>query len=217
MSRIGRILVAAAMLASSVVAAPIPGIFNSGVDAANVVLAGGAVDPHFTLISSPGGAGSAFVINESGFPLPSPWLANTSTSKWIGPSADQSVGSAPGEYIYRLTFDLTGFNLATAVINGSFASDNAGFVRLNGVDVPGTDNSAAQFLAFTPFTLTSGFVSGLNSLDFVVLNSSDSDNPTGLRVELTGTAEFADVPEPASFGLIGLGLVGLAAIRRNRK
>ncbi len=43
--------------------------------------------------------------------------------------------------------------------------------------------------AFTPFVISSGFVAGENTMDFIVNNGGSSRNPTGLRVDLSGTAQ----------------------------
>jgi hypothetical protein len=49
-------------------------------------------------------------------------------------------------------------------------------------------SSAAGFASFTPFTVNSGFIAGVNTLDFVVNNAPFAGtNPTGLRVEISGT------------------------------
>ena len=37
-----------------------------------------------------------------------------------------------GEYVYRTTFDLTGFDPATVSVSGMWAADDAGGIRLNG-------------------------------------------------------------------------------------
>ena len=64
-----------------------------------------------------------------------------------------------------------------------------------------------------PFTLTSGFVAGINTLSFRVENySGATGNPTGIIVSVSGTAEHA--PEPAAAGLLGSGLLGLWLLRR---
>jgi hypothetical protein len=62
-----------------------------------------------------------------------------------------------------------------------------------------------QFTAFTNFLLESGFVDGINTLDFVVNNAGDTDNPTGLIVAgLEGGGRTQDpnlvLPRPPIFG-----------------
>jgi len=50
------------------------------------------------------------------------------------PQTSQGTGNLPGDYIYRITFDLTGLEPATAVVSGAWTSDNTGpAVLLNGV------------------------------------------------------------------------------------
>ncbi len=39
-----------------------------------------------------------------------------------------------------------------------------------------------------------GFVNGINTLDFVVNNAGDGVNPTGIRIELSGSAEIEPPP-----------------------
>src|SRR5262249_15611710 len=133
---------------------PAIGLFNTGVDAGGAVLADGAFDPHYTLITSadPGNPGPAsFVANQT---HPNPfdnWLADTATSKWIAPSADQVTGNPAGTYTYQTTFDLTGVNPASVEIAGQWAADNTGTdIILNGTHLGFT---SPGFNAFTPFTL----------------------------------------------------------------
>lgn len=171
-------------------AAPIPGLFNTGMDAVGSLLPGGATDPHWRLVVSadpraPGPA--AFVVRE-GYPIP-PWLENGPASKWIAPQANQSGGNSPGDYVYQLAFDLTGYDAATAVITGRWSSDNAGLeVRLNGE--PTGLTFGGDFAGFSSdFDISSGFVEGANVLEFVVNNAGDGLNPTGFRAELAGTVE----------------------------
>lgn len=176
-------------------AVTIPGLFNTGTSASGALLPAGAVDPHWRLVQSADASAagpSAFVVQE-GFPIP-PWVANGPESKWIGPKANQSGGNAPGNYTYRLAFDLTGFDPTSAVVSGRWSSDNAGLeVRLNGQPTGLTFDG--NFGAFSPeFTLRSGFVEGTNTLDFVVNNAGGSVNPTGFRAELSGQADFVAPP-----------------------
>src|SRR5207249_2044082 len=88
------------------------------------------------------------------------------------------------------TFDLTGFTPTTAVLTGQFAADNSVTIKLNGNTVGPT---APAFDTWTSFTINTGFVSGINTLDFIVNNVS---GPTGLRVDISGTASPSGAPPP---------------------
>jgi hypothetical protein len=69
---------------------------------------------------------------------------------------------------------------------GIWATDDTGVdILLNGTS---TGLSSAGFSSFTPFSITNGFVTGLNTLTFKVDNAGTSPNPSGLRVEVTGLA-----------------------------
>ena len=182
------------LLASRLVAASIPGLFPTGVNDAGVLLAAGARDPHYELVQSadPAFPGPATYAVQEGFPIP-PWLANGPDSKWIAPRGNQSGGNQEGDYVYRLRFDLTGLDPFTAVITGRWSTDNSGVaIRLN--DLPTGVSGDGNFSAWSPpFTLRTGFIDGTNTLEFVVNNAPSGINPTGLRVELGGTAD-PDLP-----------------------
>jgi uncharacterized protein (TIGR03437 family) len=180
-------------LVASTSAIQIP-VFNTGVAFAAVLLADATVDRHYKLVASadPAFPGpDAVTVNSNANPFPN-WTANGPNSKWIGPRADAGAGNSEGTYTYRTTFDLTGFNAATAVLTGQWASDNEGVMKLNGATV--STGSASSFFGWTPFiinTLNAGLVGGINTLDFVITNDppgNNPTNPTGLRVEISGTA-----------------------------
>lgn len=187
-------------------AAPIPGLFNTGVDGVGATLPGGAIDPHYRLVESADAnyPGPYVVVSDvipAGY-----WLPNTSVSKWISPAVDENYPSLgtphpDGNYRYRLTFDLTGYNPTTAQLSGRWALDNSGSIYLNGVDV---DAGTSSFESLFDFTIDHGFVEGVNQLDFVVYNYPwDGANPTGLRVEFLGSSvlETGDVsPTPGRDG-----------------
>ena len=195
-------LMAAATLAH---AASMPGFFNTGVDNAGVTLATGAVDPHYVLIASadPSYPGpSAF----AAFPIaPGYWMPNNALSRWIAPATDENypaLGTSHpgGDYTYRFTFDLTGYDPSTVVVSGSWGVDNSGSIRLNGLP---TGISTTSYNPLVGFSIIYGFVDGINDLDFVVTNyASSGANPTGLRVEgLAGTATaVASVPTGSELG-----------------
>lgn len=160
----------------------VAGLFGTGVGTDGVVLSDGLADPHysFTTNSTLPGVTEAVVHNSTVFPIVTgPWLANSATSKWIGPELD-TVASLAGNHAYRTTFDLTGFDPATAVLLGGWATDNDGLdILLNGVSTG--RNNTAGFAVLTPFTVSTGFVAGVNTLEFVVNNAANGY--TGLRVD----------------------------------
>jgi hypothetical protein len=69
------------------------------------------------------------------------------------------------------------------------------------------------------FSISSGFVAGLNTLQFTVSNVTilGGVNPSGLVVLISGTANPIAVPEPGSMALLGVGAAGLALAYRRRK
>ena len=123
--------------AASPRAAVIPGLFNTGVDNAGALLPAGSVDPHYRLYQSadagfPGP--NAFVLNDVWPVQAGTWMLNGPTSKWLAPQTSQATGNLPGDYVFRLTFDLTGLDPDTAIITGRWSSDNGGVdIRINGV------------------------------------------------------------------------------------
>jgi len=199
-------------------AATITGLFNSGVDNSSVVLADGSADNHYILIVNPNGFApiSSTVVNHNTFPFP-PWLADSNTSKWVGPIADESGGNvAPGNYTYELTFtcadSITG-TCASTNLSGNWTSDNIGTILHNGSSsgVGGSpDMSLSMFTAFS----ISGLSVGTNTLDFIVNNAGSTNTPTGLRVEVGVAA--TGVPEPGTMMLGALGLLTVGLLRRRR-
>ncbi len=180
-------------------------IFSTGVANDGTLLAAGATDPHFQIISAPAGGPSAFVLND----LPGGYVANTSASQWIGPSANPFDIDNSGDYTYRETFDLTGLDPSTVVVQGQIASDNDSTIELNGADtgvalVAGSVVSSSDFASLHPFTLTKGFVAGLNTIEVVVHNDYSA---TGLQLELSGTASTAG-PQPPPAPLLTSAIQG---------
>lgn len=212
-----RMIIAAAISLSALVsahAASITGLNNTGIGA------GGANDTSYQLsiVSDTWNGSTVPVITlDNTWPV-NTWLANDSTSKWITPTANQGQSYDAwnnGTYTYRLSFDLTGFDAATASFAGRVLSDNTVKVLLNNTEIA----SGNGFTTWSNFTAASGFTSGVNQLDFVVTNwAQNSGNPTGLRVEF-GQSAVTAVPEPETYAMMlgGLGLVGFIARRRKNK
>ena len=91
-----------------------------------------------------------------------------------------------------------------------WATDNYGAIWLNGVDT-GLSKGLYGFQTLDAFEVNSGFLPGINSLEFRVTNEPNKSTPSGLLVaNLTGHA----VPLPATAWLLASGLVGLIGLRR---
>jgi hypothetical protein len=194
----------------SVQAATIDTLFNTGVDSSGAVLTSGS-DPHYTLTYN-GSTLDTMVLSGTDFPL-THWLNDaTSDSAWIKPDTERGNDS-PGIYTFSTAFDLTGFDPTTAYISGKWSTDNSGVdILLNGVSLGLT---AGGFENWYDFVIDSGFIAGINTLDFVVKNNSGSSgNPVGLRVDMAGTATV--VPVPAAVWLFGSGLLGLVGYSRRK-
>ena len=173
----------------------VAGLFDTGVGVNCAVLPDGGSDPHYRITVNADGAPLQGIVHDSTvFPIVAgPWVANSALSKWISPRFDSSGaagfngdgGAGAGNYIYRTTFDLTGFDLSTVRITGTWATDNEGLaLRVNGA-ATGLTNTA-QFPSFTPFSITSAnaaLVNGVNTLEFVVQNQDAAGGYTGLRVQ----------------------------------
>lgn len=191
-------------------------VFNTGVDATGAKLAVGSVDPHWQLAAGPGVTApvSAVVVNNQ---HPFGQYFATADSTWIFGVAN-AAATVGVPYTFRLQFDLNGFDPSTATMTGSWGVDNHGDILLNGAAAIGTGifslagNDPANYNLLHGFAITGGFVSGINSLEFQVI---DGGNPAGLNVTgLAGAAALVPEPETYYFMLTGLGMLGLVARRR---
>lgn len=185
---------ATSSIATLVVLDNVPGVFGTGLGPDGQPLAAGATDPHYTLIVNPDNTESTLSLVQSN--IPGSWLANSATSKWIGPRTDTAGagamladdGEGPGTYVYRTQIDLTGFDLSTVQIQGSWASDNSGIaLRVNGTATGITNTVGVTFGALSPFTINvtnaPTLVAGVNTIDFVVNNADAAAGFTGLRID----------------------------------
>lgn len=164
---------------------PMATLFNTGVDASGAPLAGGSVDPHYELVAS---ADTTWTGPDAytSVTIPGSYMADGPDSMWISPRPDLGGACTNGIYAYRTTFAMTGFSTEGARIEGQWAMDNAGLdIVFNGASLGAI---AGGFGAFTPFSITAGFVPGTNTIDFVIENHPPP-GPTGLRVEMQGIAQ----------------------------
>jgi hypothetical protein len=207
--RCGMVVAIAALALASAANAGSIAIFNTGVDVSGIPLPNGTLgDTHYALIAVPDITSTTalrVLTSAEGFPIP-PWLGDNGTSAWIGPNNDTQADGPVGVFDYRTTFNLSGFAPDTAALSGQWSMDDGGLdILINGVS---TGNTGPGFDVFTPFSINRGFIAGVNTLDFIVNNEG---GPTGLRVEVAGTAQ---TPEPASLALFGAGFAGLCVFRR---
>ncbi|HUQ94311.1 MAG TPA: PEP-CTERM sorting domain-containing protein [Bryobacteraceae bacterium] len=143
-------------------------------------------------------------------------------------------------YVYRMVFNLTamGLNPATANIQLRWLSDNnasgasQAHIRMCGIAaitsaVCGTTVSTGNLgqghpdiLTATLVNISSGFTSGLMALDFVVYNAATTNgsfNPTGFRAVIESATADTGIPEPATFSIMAVGLVGLGIYARRKQ
>ena len=198
--------------AGAALAAPIT-VHNTGVNSLDVVQPIGSATAFWTLASQPAGAGYALGSTPFRY-FNGAYYADNAASGWVSPSVTGSAGAA-GTYVYQLTIDLTGLDPSTAVISGTFGTDNDGAIWLNG-NAPAATTGFASFGGPTGFTISSGFVAGLNTISVQTNNGGD---PTAFRVEFSrAEAQLPNsaIPEPSSLALFTGGAVVLMAGRLRR-
>jgi hypothetical protein len=229
------------LMASGLASAGSFTVYGTGFSDTGTLLAAGSSDGNWTLESGPGASvpspyapfvteGSTILFPSFPFGGATGWLPDTTSSKWISPDAseDSSNPASGAYYVYTETFVIPStLSAGTAVITGQWSADNYGEILLNGVEV---DPAAAigsatlgAFETFVPFTIDAAtgatFTTGTNTLTFEVGNNSKgSPDVTGLNVDVESATASA-IPEPASLGLMGLGLaaIGIGARKWKRQ
>lgn len=182
-------------------------LYNTGVNGVGGLLGNAAVDSHYSVVAAPGPYTTAYTGN--GGVLPTGWIADGPASRWIGVTSFMGEWRPTGTYTFRTTFNLTGLNPSSASISLNIASDNNCDVFLNGVHT-GITTPFAGFSSFSAYNINSGFLPGINTLDFSVYEPGST--PSGLRVQISGNANV--VPEPTAIALIGMGAMMLVGFRR---
>jgi hypothetical protein len=109
------------------------------------------------------------------------WSLNDEESSWIG----FSTNAAPGDYGVSTTFDLTRYEITTVVLTLAVQVDYIlQDIRLNDVSLGFT---AADPNNFALFTVNSGFLPGINRLEFLWMNNIGS---TGIRINAHAEAQL---------------------------
>jgi hypothetical protein len=150
----------------------VPGLYSTGVDNNGDPLPIGSDELHYVYSGpvSPPAEVLAGHVN---------WVIPPVGSAWIGP-ANGDISVPVGDYVYTLEFDLTGFDPDIASIKGELAADNVASIWLNGVDTGFVHpDGTSSFRSLEPFSIKAGFVSGMNTLEFLVSNNV---GPSGLLI-----------------------------------
>ena len=120
-------------------------------------------------------------INSTGFG----WVAPPTGGAWIGATdsaslpAGASDNAARYQYVYRMQFDLTGYDPATARISLEWSADNYfGGYRFNTSSFVGGSSADQQWLSFKTLNLqapTDTFSAGRNLLELLVTGDGVTD------------------------------------------
>jgi hypothetical protein len=207
-----KLVLFASILAPGLVSAQTTINLATGLDGAgNLQTAGGLVDANWTtsggvnplapplaFTTAPGFGNSAF----------GAWIDNGPNSTWICVNPNDATGN--GVFTATRTFNLTAAEAATATFqNLAWSIDDFGHLELNGHDI--SDLPGGLWGQMNPVTVSNNyFVAGTNTLSMVM---DGSDN--FLEAERLEGTVFA-TPEPSAFAGLGLGMLGLLAVRRRK-
>ena len=218
------------------------GVYNTGVtntkfDAATQTLiavptaATPGVDSHYTLVAPGTKTGSTYAAaNTIGHDAPATsggalnWITQSTKSEYItwksngvgGSAVSTSSVGTPTTFIYQTTFSTTD-STTVHFAGGVAASQNGGSVviAIDGVNV-GTAGpmTSANNGSFKNYNFSAIVGSGAHTLSFTVTQTSNTAKNGFNNVFTTATAV---VPEPSTFALLGMGVVGMAVAGYRRR
>lgn len=188
-------------------------LFNTGLDSSGGLISGSQIDANWITVVPDGNAVAYF--NGA-------YASNDTDSQWISVAGDGANNNTDfRETVFSTTFDLTGYDASTAIISGLWGVDNSATISLNGVATSiALVFGKSSFSSLTGFSISDGFVGGVNTLSVNLTNGYPDLNrtdigPLALRFDNMELSAIK-VPEPGTIALISLGLVGLALSRRRK-
>jgi hypothetical protein len=229
-----KLVVLALAVASLAAAMPIVGLYGTGLSTTGTLVSGGIQEANWDISAGPGGAATPYVTAANWwfspfaprFPLDgTAWAANTLTSQWISPQDaygnNPVIPDAAGSYTYQTTFTIGGgLDPNSATFDYALAADNTVLdVLLNGQSIGGAGTGFASLSGIFTAAGAGLFQSGINTLQVVLNNEGGLDeNPSGLQFQILSSdvQALGQVPEPGTYALVGMALLGLQVLRRRR-
>lgn len=175
-------------------------------------LANGTVDP-FSL-TFPGSIGNLSAT------LSSPQTVTVTTADPVGQFSTSGAQHLDADFGTTINIDFSSTPISAFGFYGTDISDSGGDLVVDLVDV---NNIVSSFTVIQDGSnnngnvLFWGFVDASNSYTNIALRNTSSSDRFGFDDMTIGDQAQVTVPEPATLGLLGLGLVGLGFAARRRR
>lgn len=202
---------------------------STGTNGSGVVLPDGVADPKW-IMSVAGGSFNSAVVSYPADLCCGMETVDATRARWINnvtsPNGTTIDGWSNDVYtVFRRSFDLTGYDLSTVGIGGTWrAADGIVGAFLNGNllfssrAMIGADQNVANWLADNPFLVALGssyLVDGVNTLEFQMETLNDVFD--GLYLDATVVGQVTATPEPSSLALVATGLLAIVGAARRRR
>jgi hypothetical protein len=188
------------------------------------------VDSHYTLAIGGTKVGSTYAANNNvGHNAPATsggslnWITDSAKSQYItwrsngvGLSAVTGTSPAnPSTFIYKTTFSVA--SATTIAIAGKLAASGVGgvVIALDGNVVTTTAAlTAINNVSFKQYNFSRNVTAGVHTLTYTY-NVTSATNKNGFNNVFTSAT--ATIPEPSTFALLGMGVVGMAVAGYRRR